>query len=32
MKYKKKLANLESRIKFWEANKDKLGKKPGAIK
>lgn len=32
MKYKKKLANLEARIKYWEANKNKLGKKPGSNK
>lgn len=32
MKYKKKLANLEARIKHWEQNKGKLGKKPGSEK
>lgn len=34
MKYKKKLAKLEARIKFWEANlARKMGfNKPGAIK
>ena len=32
MKYKNKLANLEARIKYWEQNKSKLGKKPGSEK